>query len=1044
MSMDVERVVRFLDQPDDAARWFATLGLEDPPHACRNLEGIARSGLTLDLLAVVCRQLARHLPRISDPDRAVNNLDRFVAAARNPLALGSLFERDAESLPTLLQIFSTSQFLSDWLVRDPEAFDLLRLTEGQPVAREALRDDICSSVASVDDERVVTRILSGLRHREMLRIAYGDIVRGQALETVTTQLSYLADAIIEAAVRSAWRFQQQTRGLPRLGDGQRARFAVLALGKLGGVELNYSSDIDLIFVSDGHGKTDGPRSVSNVEFFDRLAKQIVRLLTEPTPLGTAYRVDLRLRPAGRQGPAVLDWEGVLRYYDLSGRTWERQAFVKARAVAGDQDLGEFVLERLQPWIYRRYLSAADIAGIRALKRRIESRAHLAGSDARNVKTGHGGIRDIEFCIQFLQLLNGGDLAEIRTGNTLQALAQLERVGCLTIQERQILEENYRLLRKVEHRLQIMFDLRTHTLPESDRELRRLAIRAGYADRNGRSALDQFKEDLRENARLNRRILDHLLHDAFPADPAAAPETDLVLDPSPSPESIRACLERYHFRDVAGAYDNLMALSRERAPFLSTRRCRHFLASIAPRLLKAVAETPDPDSTLVNLGQVSDSLGGKGVLWELFSFNPPSLRLYVRLCASSPYLSGILTSNPGMIDELMDSLMLDKLPTYELLAAALRELCRGAEDLDPILHSFKNCQHLRVGVRDILGKEDLHATHRALSDIAEVCLQEIARREFDSLVEKLGRPGVKGEDGERSECGWAIVALGKLGGREPNYHSDLDLLFLFDADGQTEHERRNRRNDVTSNQHFFSQFGQRIIKLVTHIGSHGRLYEIDPRLRPTGKSGSLAVSLEELARYFADGRGQLWERQSLCKARPICGSASGCRRAMDLIRRIILDYDWTPASAEEIRQMRIRMQQSASDRNLKRGVGGTVDVEFIVQMLQLRSANQHPEILLPGTLDAIDALRRAALLQADDAQQLSRSYRFLRSIESALRLMNTTARHDLPEDERELHRLAFLIGCQNAQQLVDDCRRHRQLNRDCFHRLFDAASRNPPA
>ena len=261
----------------------------------------------------------------------------------------------------------------------------------------------------------------------MLRIAYGDIVRSQNLETVTTQISYLADAIIEAAVQSAWRILTAKRGTPRLPDGHRARFVVLALGKLGGLELNYSSDIDLIFISDGQGRTDGARSVTNGEFFDRLAKQIVKLLTEPTIFGTSYRVDLRLRPDGDQGPAVRDWESALRYYDLSGRTWERQAFVKARAVAGDLDLGKFFLKQLEPWIYRRYLTCADIAGIKALKRQIEKRAHLEGGDDRNVKTGEGGIRDIEFAIQFLQLLNGGDLEEIRTGNTLQAITRLEAV-----------------------------------------------------------------------------------------------------------------------------------------------------------------------------------------------------------------------------------------------------------------------------------------------------------------------------------------------------------------------------------------------------------------------------------------------------------------------------------------------------------------------------------------------------------------------------------------------------------------------------------------
>jgi glutamate-ammonia-ligase adenylyltransferase len=1037
--MDIKQVIELLERPRTAKTWLAAQGVEDTERAYSNLLGIAKSGMTLDLLVVICAQLEQRLASISDPDRALNNLDKFVAAARNPLALGSLFERDDESLLTLLRIFSTSQFLSDWLVRDPEAFDLLRLTEGQPVSRQALLEDICSNVASTDDERVVTKILSGYRHREMLRIAYGDIVRGQSLETVTTQISYLADAIIEGAVQSAWRFQVARRGTPRLRGGQRARFAVLALGKLGGLELNYSSDVDLIFISDGDGKTDGERGITNVEFFDRLAKQIVNLLTKPTVFGTSYRVDLRLRPDGEQGPAVRDWESAVRYYDVSGRTWERQAFVKARAVAGDHDLGQFFLTQLEPWVYRRYLTSADIAGIRALKQQIERRAQLEGGDRRNIKTGEGGIRDIEFAIQFLQLLNGGNLEEIRTGNTLQAITRLEKVGCLTMQERNILEDNYRFLRKIEHRLQIMFDLQTYKLPDDEKELRRLAIRTGYNDLEGKSALNDFKRDLRETTKLNRKILDHLLHDAFGDDPETAPETDLVLAPHPSDAVIEQCLRRHGFRDIPNAYANLIALSRESVSFLSTHRCRHFLASIAPHLLEAISQTPDPDTTLVDLSKVSDSLGGKGVLWELFSSNPPSLNLYVRLCASSPYLSGILTSNPGMIDELMDSLVLDRLPNYESLERTLDALCQGAEDIDPILHSFKSFQHLRVGVRDILGKDQLRDCHRALSDVAEVCLQQIAEREYRHMVGKFGRPIKVNERGERGECEWMIIAMGKLGGREPNYHSDLDVIFLFDADGHTEHQKRSHRGDGTTNQHFFSQLGQRLIKQVTRMGPLGRLYELDPRLRPTGKSGSLAVSLDELRRYFAEGRGQLWERQALCKARPIYGSAAACQRAMDVIRAVIVQNDWEPASAEEIRRMRIRMQQYASDRNLKRGIGGTVDVEFIVQMLQLKYAAQVPDVLTPGTLDAIEALQQAGALSEKDAQQLSQSYQFLRSVESGLRLMNTAARHDLPTDDMELKKLAFLIGWENADQLVADCRKVRQTNRDCFHRLFDEAS-----
>ena len=333
-------------------------------------------------------------------------------------------------------------------------------------------------------------------------------------------------------------------------------------------------------------------------------------------------------------------------------------------MAGDLDLGRKFLEYLEPWIYRRYLNLADITGIKALKRRIEHRALVTGKDASDVKTGQGGIRDIEFVIQFLQLLNGGDMPQLRTGNTLDAIAQLENTGCLTHQERTLLEENYSFLRKIEHRLQIMFDLQTHSMPHEPREMGRLAIRMGYTDRPGRTALAAFQHDYTTKTALNRKILDHLLHDAFGDDAKTEPEVDLVLDPDPPPEQISKVLGRYPFRDVQQAYRNLLALSREKIRFLSTRRCRHFLASIAPRLLKAIAATPDPDSTLTNLEKVSDSLGGKGVLWELFSFNPPSMSLCVEICSFSQLLSGLLISNPGMLDELMDSLVLNKLPSIK--------------------------------------------------------------------------------------------------------------------------------------------------------------------------------------------------------------------------------------------------------------------------------------------------------------------------------------------------------------------------------------------
>jgi glutamate-ammonia-ligase adenylyltransferase len=1075
--IDIDRLRSCLDDAEAAEPWLRSLCVADLPAARANFQRIADSGVTLDLLMQISEQFTAAAPTLADPDMAINNLERFIAASRNPMATAALFERDPDALPSLLQIFTTSQYLSDLLVADKEAYDLLRMTEGEPVSAAALVDEIVTEVRALGNYAEVLASLRRFKRRETLRIAYGDIVRNQPVETVVRQISYLADAIVQAAVDYAQRHLAPTYGIPLRSDLERSRFCVLALGKLGGAELNYSSDIDLIFLYEQDGQTDARRIVSNQEYFERLSKEIIRLLTEPTDLGVAYRVDLRLRPEGSRAPLCMSFDSTLSYYDVKGRTWERQAFVKARPIAGDLELGSQLLARLEPWIYRKYLSLADITGIKSLKRRIEERTERDDEDARNVKTGHGGIRDIEFVIQFLQLLNGGALPEVRTGNTLDAIARLERAGSLTPDERTKLEDNYNMLRKLEHRLQIMFDLKTHVLPANREELGRVAVRMGYTSSSpsphqagnragATSALDAFQADYLRRTRQNREMLDHLLHNAFPGDSEAEPEVDLVNDPDPTPERIQEVLGRYPFADVPAAYQNLMALATEKIRFLSTRRCRHFLAAIAPRLLAAIARTPEPDTTLVNLSRVSDSLGGKAALWELFSFHPPSLELYVRLCAACPYLADILTSNPGMIDELMDSLLVERLPTLEILEDSLAELCKGAENIDPILHSFKNAEHVRVGVRDVVGKDDIRSTHAALADIAEACLRQIAQREYEKLATKFGVPLIgKPTDEELANsivrrywdhfasregdiCQPVVLALGKLGGREPNYHSDLDLIFLFEAGGYTKGRSRSMSSntpftsgeDRTINSHFFSEFGQRLIRVCNQLGPFGRLYEVDARLRPTGKSGSLAVSFDAFDRYFAEGPAQLWERQALCKARPVFGTEEARKHAMEIVARAAFDTPWRREFAAEIRQMRLRMEDGASKRNLKRGPGGTVDTEFLVQMLQLKHGAGDSSIRIPGTLDALTALEKGGYLSFDDAEYFRGSYRFQRSIEARIRLMDAAGRHELPGSQRELAKLAYLLGYARPKELVDEALHAFAENRARFTRLFDAAER----
>ncbi|MFT5522959.1 MAG: glutamate-ammonia-ligase adenylyltransferase [Pirellulaceae bacterium] len=1037
--MDTATLNVFLDQPEEAKSWFRGMGLLDPHAAHQNLFQLVRVGVQLEQLATLCDPLEELLPASSDADMALANLSRFLAENVNPTGeIGQLIEH--QQLEDLVQLFSASQYLADLLIADPTRLDRLRESGGQPVSRDELTAEICSAIAGTSDDTSATALLEEYKQRETLRIAYADIVAGASIDNTTIQISYLADALCEAALQASYKQLTEKRGVPQVRVPSGARFVAIGLGKLGGAELSYTSELELLFIYNGDGKTDGQRSLANRDFFDQLAKQMVKLLCGGNRPGASEFIQLTARPGLNSGEYVQEISQALRYYHVNGRTWERQAFVKARPVAGSLNLGQEFLEQMQPWIYRRYLNRADITGIKALKRRIDKRVQRNLSTEFREKDIHRGIRDLEHTIQFLQLLNGGDKAELRTSNTLYAIAKLENKDFITTEERATLEQNYAYLRDVQHRIEIINnpELNHSDVDEfrSDDELRRLALRLGYIESEQDSALEQFKREHTKRTTSNREILSHLLQSAFPDDEEADPETDLILDPDPASEVIEQILGPYHFNDVQTAYKNLQTLSKERIQFLSTRRCRHFLAKIVKRLLESIAATPDPDSTLANLTRVSDSLGGKGVLWELFSFNPPSMNLYVRLCASSDYLCGILTGHPGMIDELLDSLLVDKVPTRESLDAVLDELCRGVEDHEPILHSFKNSQHLRVGVRDILGKDTIQSTHGALSDVVESCLRQIIADEYEKLAKRFGTPMLADDGEEPTECQLGVLALGKLGGREPNYHSDLDLLFIYEADGNT--KATDKKGKETSNQHFFGQLSQKVTKIVNQLGPFGRLYELDSRLRPTGKSGSFAVSLAELARHFAEEGTEPWELQALCNARLCIGENRIQDKCRATIAAILGNVQWTDKLANEMRQRRKELESTASNRNLKRGPGGTLDVEFAVAMLQLKHAGSESGVIVPGTCDALNALETHGILDSDDATALREGYSFLRSVESSLRLMNATARHDLPTDELDLSKLAFLLLYRSSDALIDQCTAATEDIRSRYSRLANCS------
>ena len=397
-----------------------------------------------------------------------------------------------------------------------------------------------------------------------------------------------------------------------------------------------------------------------------------------------------------------------------------------------------------------------------------------------------------------------------------------------------------------------------------------------------------------------------------------------------------------------------------------------------------------------------------------------------MCAASDYLTGLLRQNPGMVDELVDSLAVDSMPILAWLNDHMADLIHGAEDIGPIVHSFKQAQHLRVGIRDLIGRDSMQVKQGALSNIVQVCLTTVTDHFHRRLVAKYGRPMFDEIETRASQM--VILALGKLGGQEPSYHSDLDVIFLYEGDGETVHRNREKQ---TSNQHFFGELAANITKFISHAGAQGRLFEMDNRLRPTGKNGPLAVSFDEFARYFESGPGQFWERMALCKARVVYGDRNAAQSVMKLVQKVMSPGDWSEGLAGKVLQMRAKMEKGISEHNIKRGIGGTVDVEFIVQFLQLQHASNYPAIREQGTHEGLVALIDANVLDAANGNKLADSYLILRQVESGIRLMNRTGLLELPTEESSLKRLAYVLQFENVKKMSQMIEEARKTIRECF-------------
>jgi glutamate-ammonia-ligase adenylyltransferase len=1025
---------------------ISACGILDPAQANRNLASLqkllGRYGFPSLLSSFI-----HSLSRAADPDMGLNNFERFVGALGDASAFLSLCRSRPALLPALMTILGASRFLSAYLITTADE-NLLRLADpdylAHPPGKEALAARLAGAVQAARDEAGFLRALRLFRKQEMLRIALRDLLGKGDLAGIVGELSDLAEAALQTAYERVYAELETRFGRPMItaesGAVSPAGFAVIAMGKLGGRELNFSSDIDLMYVYTADGETEGVRTpeggvsnrTTNHEFFIKLAEKLSAAIGRTTEEGFVFRVDLRLRPEGQRGPLAQSLGGYEIYYESWGQTWERAALVKARPVAGDEATGREFLDRVTPFVYRKYLDYGAIVEIREMKQKINREVQQKGRERRDVKLGYGGIREIEFLIQSLQLIYGGRDRTLRERSSLKALHTLSQKGLLTYQEAAELTKAYVFLRAVEHRIQMLNDLQTQELPSDRQDLRALARRAGYLD-PGREA-DALLYDYGEHTRRVRSMYDNLLGQAGAEEGQQAPDTPygVFLDPETREQDSLMVLAQYGFRDPSKAYRNLLLL-REGAAFMhQTPRSRRLFNETFPRLFEDIIASPDPDMALNHLESYCAVQGSWDAFQSFAKQDPAYTKILIAVFANSEYFSRMLIRSPHLLGDLLDTSRAFRLGTAALMRKGLAAAMEKAEDapakLDA-LRRFKHREEIRIGMADLLGDMPSHAASRSLSRLAEACLG-------GALALAAVEAG-KGRAAQGPLKGLAIIGAGKLGGRELTYGSDLDILFVFSG------EHAGQPPPGMSAFEYFSRTAEKTIACLTAMTREGFAYRVDTRLRPTGSKGPLVQSIDAFRSYYSS-QAETWERQALVNSRFVAGDREVGNAFTDAISDLIYREADRPALADDIRSMRKRMEDELGreDRtryNLKQGPGGLVDVEFLAQFLQLLHGKERTRLRTPGSYNALRALRKENLLTPGDYGILKQAYLFYRMIEGRMRIVANQATHELSRDPVKLRPLARRAGYQDedggaGEKLLADYERMRTTVREVFERV----------
>ncbi|KUJ84024.1 bifunctional [glutamate--ammonia ligase]-adenylyl-L-tyrosine phosphorylase/[glutamate--ammonia-ligase] adenylyltransferase [Microbulbifer flavimaris] len=862
-----------------------------------------------------------------------------------------------------------SDFFAQQCCRQPDL--LPQLLESDDLGLDA------DWMRTIDEEADLDRALRRLRNQVTAEAIWRDFAGQWEIPRVCGRLSELAETCIQTALDWHHRDLVARYGEPRDSEGNPQSLVVLGMGKLGARELNLSSDIDLIFAYPEPGETDGERALENQKFFQRLGQRIIKSLDAMTADGFVFRVDMRLRPYGDSGPLVSHFAAMEDYYQTQGREWERYAMVKARPVAGDAGLGAELMEMLRPFTYRRYIDFSAIDALREMKGLIQRQVRARGLED-NIKLGRGGIREVEFIAQAFQLIRGGREPALRERNLLKLLPLLERDGHLEKGVAGALAQAYTLLRRVEHALQAERDQQTQTLPAENQH------RAALAYALGRDSWPALVDDLAEARQLIQREFDIVI--APPeeiAEPSAAEEWEGLwasCDNESSREVNLLSLQRAGFEPAEEALQPIEELHCSPMVRALPNAARERLDQFMPLLLAAAAQEDKPLLAVQRVLPLVRAVLRRSAYLVLINENPPVLSQLLRLCSASPFIADQLARHPILLDELLDSRrLLAPSSAAEIADELRREMLRvDPEDLEAqmeALRHFKQGQALRIAAQEVTGALPLMKVSDSLTWLAEAILQQALILAWQQVVEKHGEP----EGASADDMRFVIIAYGKLGGLELGHGSDLDIVFVHDANpqGTTGGER------TIDNLSFYTRLAQRLIHILQTRTLSGPLYEVDTRLRPSGNSGLLVTSLTAFEKYQRES-AWTWEHQALVRARPVAGS----ERLSGDFDQLRLDLLCSQRDEQKLREevvamrdkMRAHLDKSNKDSfDLKQGPGGIVDIEFMVQYAALAWAYKAPSILrYTDNIRILESLDEAGLMSAHQAGHLIDAYKAYRS------------------------------------------------------------------